>query len=152
MLQSQCSSGGSCDLTSNSASPCLEKIFCLECKVAGHTYYSVKCPNNNCQLAKPRYDMDLSTTAQALLSWNINGRLLVIFPVIKGLFSYCGVLCLQEHYLTSHNLGLLKIENNFAINSLPAKRSASSDHSWVVLRCLLRPCAGQVFFIHVIFS
>ena len=48
-----CSRCGSCDHTSNSASPCSKKMFCLECKVTGHTCYSVKCPNNNSQLAKP---------------------------------------------------------------------------------------------------
>jgi len=75
--------------------------------------------------------MNLSTTAQTVLSWNIYGGILVKLPVIKGLLSNCEILCLQEHFLTSHSLGLLKTDNNFATYLLPTKRSTSNGKPFV---------------------
>ena len=90
--------------------------------------------------------MDVSTTTQAVLSWNINGGLLVKIPVIKGLLSNCDVLCLQEHFLTSHSLGLLKIDNNFTSYSVPAKRSASSGRPSGGIAMLVRTsCRSSIF-------
>jgi hypothetical protein len=65
--------------------------------------------------------VDLSTAAQAVLSSNINGGLELKFQVIKVLLLNCDILCLQEHFLTSHSLGLPKINNNFTRCSGPAK-------------------------------
>ena len=90
--------------------------------------------------------MDVSTTTQAVLSWNINGGLLVKIPVIKGLLSNCDALCLQEHFLTSHSLGLLKIDNNFTSYSVPAKRSASSGRPSGGIAMLVRTsCRSSIF-------
>ena len=95
--------------------------------------------------------MDFSSSAQAVLSWNINGGHRDKFSVIKGLLLNCDVLCLQEHFLTSHFLGLLKIGNNFLAIRCPLNDLLPVAAPRVVLRCLLGPHAGRVFLIHVIF-
>jgi len=51
---------------------------------------------------------------------NVNGAIIEKLPFIEGALCSTDVLCLQEHFLTSHSVSLLKYNDSIRVFAVPA--------------------------------
>jgi exonuclease III len=78
-------------------------------------------------------------------SWNINGNVIEKLPFLESALCCNDVLCLQEHFLSTSSVSLLKFSDNIQVFSVPAVASGRGRPSGGVAILVNSHLAVQLF-------